>query len=268
MMKSSAKFIEFLAVGNMTAAKELVNKYHEDPCVRNRINYSAKNQLAAMNACRSGNLEILKWIYDLGGFNPRLDDYRGFRISCTKGYLEMTQWIFDLSACDDVTFERTFIKTCISRRLEVCKWMIQTRSQLLSLITQELLEKAKEGNASPENKTILLLEYIIKFKSRFPEFNSGRNYSMYSVFEQLCKEDDLIGIKFINNLFPWFFESYGISSILHELSKNGNVKIAKWFVSNFNKEVANITEYFQDLSFHTAIDSNHSEFAKWFVKIF
>ena len=144
MMKPSVKFIEFLAVGNMTAAKELVNKYHEDPCVRNRINYSAKNQLAAMNACRSGNLEILKWIYDLGGFNPRLDDYRGFRISCTKGYLEMTQWIFDLSACDDVTFERTFIKTCINRRFEVCKWMIQTRSQLLSLITQELLEKAKE----------------------------------------------------------------------------------------------------------------------------
>ena len=36
-------------------------------------------------------------------------------------------------------------------------------SQLFSLITQELLEKAKEGNA-PENKTILLLSTLLNSK--------------------------------------------------------------------------------------------------------
>ena len=74
--------------------------------------------------CKSGNLELAKWLVDWVGINHTFNSAWGFRSACGNGHLELAKWIHGLGDIDvHVVNDHAFHMACHKGHLDVMNWL-------------------------------------------------------------------------------------------------------------------------------------------------
>ncbi len=93
----------------------------------NSTNNYMKNNTDFIQACKYGNLEIVIFLYSLGGVDIHANDDEAFKVVCTNGHLEILQRLIRASIRIDLPFDNFnilplgFISACKYGYLEIVK---------------------------------------------------------------------------------------------------------------------------------------------------
>lgn len=181
-----------------------------------------------IESCKYGQLEVVKWLYQLGSINIHACHDKAFRISCEKNHLTIAKWLYDLgSVCKEqnplaqgvdiyANHGEVFILSCKCGRIEVAKW---------------------------------LYEYC--------NYNFRINYDCSFILS--CREGKLEVAKWLYELYePDDFNECKGSAFLHSC-ENGRIKVTKWLY-----EIGNINIHAkEDNAFIRSCAEGHLEVAKW-----
>jgi len=84
------------------------------------INHEEKSAL--MKSCLHGNLEIVKWLYDLNPNLPAEEINNMFLKSCESGIIELAQWVYSL--CVNIPdYSDIFRCCCEEGDVDIAKWL-------------------------------------------------------------------------------------------------------------------------------------------------
>ena len=86
-----------------------------------------------IDICKTGKLEVAKWLYDLKGINIHthaINDHAFFQ-SCVKGHIEVAKWLYSLGGIDIyVVDDHAFCSSCMKGQIEVAKWLLSIKPSI------------------------------------------------------------------------------------------------------------------------------------------
>jgi hypothetical protein len=108
--------------GNLPGAQRLYSTFH------NEINIHGKNDFAFINACQSGNFELIQWLYDELGRGGRAIDIHfhndsPFIKACGSKDIRIAKWLFDMGHVNIHTKQEAFLRAARTGQLEIAKWL-------------------------------------------------------------------------------------------------------------------------------------------------
>lgn len=114
-MYSQEAFLVVCRYGKLKLAQLLYSKNNHD---QNIISY------AFLSSIKEGQLEIVKWLFEISKLDLTGDKFLYFRTACEYGQLEIAQWLYlcgsDIRAYDDYAF----VRANRGHHIKVVKWLL------------------------------------------------------------------------------------------------------------------------------------------------
>jgi hypothetical protein len=104
-------------LGNLLAAQRLFDRFPDS------IDIHCWDDSAFSRACYSGNMELVQWLYGLGGINIHSAFDEPFINACGQN-LEMAQWLYNFGEINIHTKkDKPFNNACIFGHLDIAQWL-------------------------------------------------------------------------------------------------------------------------------------------------
>lgn len=161
-------FITCCENGWVTLAEYLFNKF--------KINIHDNNDYAFYISCLAGQLEIVKWLFEIGQktnslINVHICDDINFAVSCAHGHLEVAKWLIEMgkklnSSINIETWDNSAFKwSCQNNHFEVAKWLLTIGIDLNEKNIYEI--NKRNFIASLINSNLEISKFICSIDNRF-----------------------------------------------------------------------------------------------------
>ena len=157
------------------------------------------------NSCMSGNIELIKWLFDLlGSTEVQIDIiHNDMFYKSSECDLEFTQWIYNLVPHNNNIQEESFIENiigaCRNNLFDKAKWLYELKPMYWNKITFEKL--------FIEALDIGICQWILQIKPEFNiRFNNDSSFingylkKKYEFSKWLLEVDNSIDVKVQNNI--------------------------------------------------------------------
>tara|TARA_B100000524_G_scaffold346062_1_gene245652 strand:+ start:3356 stop:4873 length:1518 start_codon:yes stop_codon:yes gene_type:complete len=242
MYKHEDLFHFFCRHGYMDCAKEFLKV--------NDYDINCKDNEAICLSCQEGHLEMVKWLYNLGGDIKSQDDWC-FNISISKNHLELLKWINSLQVVDIHKNNEYFFRTsCSFGKLEIAKWIYSLGNVDIHAYMDSAFLSACIGNH---------LE-IAKWLYTLGTFNLHFDNNLF--FKYLCQQGKLNILQWLYSIDQFNVNEY--NDYYFRISCNFNyLEQAKWIYNLGNVNIkANKNE-----AFIFSCSNNKVEMALWLQSI-
>ena len=167
------------------------------------IDIHDRNEQAFLYACRSGNLELVKWLWNiglklemrgLGRINIHVHHCLAFIYACESGNLELVQWLWNIGVESNniidihAQHEGAFQRACSSGNLDLVKfiWNIGVESNNIIDI-HSLAEMAFRFACYSGN--LLLVQWLWDI-GLDPRFNNGRIINIHDLRHSMTNNNE------------------------------------------------------------------------------
>ena len=229
-------FVYACSENHLNVAKYIFNNFKID------IHYN--NNDALEWACAQCNLEIAKWLCELGA-DIHIDNDVIFRRSCYNGEIEFAKWIYqsgsvDIHAVDDKAFK----KSCEYGQIEVAKWLHQ------------LGVNPNDDNVFMDACAIGHID-IVKW---LYQLNVNIHMQRENAFKTSCLNGHV-------EIAKWLYE-LGVNIHVDEedafrsACENGHIKVAIW-LQELDVDIHRMDNY----AFRLSCENGHIQVAKWLYQL-
>lgn len=109
-------------VGNLLGAKKLYNT---------NIGLTFDYCYMFSIVCRSGYLELAKWLDSVGG-NTNTKKNKVFAEVCCRGHIDLAKWLYDFGVDIHYKNDLSFRLSCVFEKIDVAKWLYSVGANIRS----------------------------------------------------------------------------------------------------------------------------------------
>lgn len=222
-----------------------------------------------VNACRGGNLKIIKWLYSLSKlYHFRIDIHWNnevaFRECCRNGHLNMIKYLIELADSEnnpvdvDATVSYHYIRTtdsgfsnaCVSGHLNVIEWFLTfCHERNISLDIHHMDDFAFYNGCKNGHIEIIKLLLKVGTERNEPFDLLGNPNKYYGSFTIACKHGH-----------------FEVAKLLYDSSKNGDNHIYSAYLKD-NLTNRNGSLNSKNDPFKWSCINGHLEISKWLYKL-
>ena len=216
----------------------------------NKFDINSKNDEAICLACQEGHLEMVKWLYKIGG-NIKAQNNWCFGMSISRGNLEMLKWIESLKVVDiHYNYDQFFRSACSFGKLEIAKWLYSFGNvDIHAFMDSAFLTSCSENHVEVAKWLYSLGGYNLHFEDDL-------------FFKFICQQGNIYILQWLHDINE--FNVHYQDDFYFRLSCNLNhLEQSKWIYSLGNVNIkSNRNEVFR-----LACNSNNIEMALWLESI-
>lgn len=223
-----------------------------------------------VSSCRSGNLQLCKWLYEISKKQINMQNDSAFKYSCGSMNVELSKWIYQLGleikspVNIDEIYEKCVENSCINGDLQTFLWLFNMKKKI-------------------DSKTLLI---IIKQCFKLGHFELCKYFYKYidgAIDAILDNSDELLFSSCTNGyleLSKWLYDlvlqeterSIDVNKYDDRLfrwsCRNGHLEISKWLYEKSKKRKIPINIHSQcDYAFRRSCKNGYLEMAKWIYEL-
>jgi ankyrin repeat protein len=119
-----AEFIDYCKTGNLEMIKYMHSQY--------QYNVHIDDDIGFILCCYHGHLDIANWLYNMNA-NIHTRNDLAFRLCCTSGNITMAKWLYSLGVNMHANNEYAFRFACANGQLDVAKWLYSLNANIYEM---------------------------------------------------------------------------------------------------------------------------------------